>query len=105
MTEFTNVSVIREANIYYEGKITSRTILFADGSRKTLGIMMPGEYEFSTDDKEVIEILSGSLEFSLSGEEGWQAVSAGGSFEIPADFKFRVNIKELVDYCCSYLAD
>ena len=54
MSEFTNVDVVKEANVYFEGKVTSRTIRCADGTSKTLGIMLPGEYEFNTADKEIM---------------------------------------------------
>jgi len=103
MSEFKDVTVIKEANIYFDGKVTSRTVLFSDGSRKTLGILLPGEYDFGTDEKEIMEILSGSLEFSLSEGEGWKTVHAGESFEVPAQSKFKVKVTELTDYCCSYI--
>ncbi len=61
MSEFKEVTITKEANIYYDGKVTSRSIVFSNGSEKTLGIMLPGEYEFNTDDKEIIEILSGNV--------------------------------------------
>ncbi|HLO27414.1 MAG TPA: pyrimidine/purine nucleoside phosphorylase, partial [Geobacteraceae bacterium] len=64
MSEFSNVTIVREANVYFNGAVTSRTVLFADGSKKTLGIMQPGEYEFSTGKAELMEILSGDLEVS-----------------------------------------
>jgi len=84
MTEFKNVTVIKKANIYFEGKVTSRTVLFSDGSKKTLGIMLPGEYEFGTADKEIMEILVGDLEVLLPGEPGWRTVVTGEAFEVPA---------------------
>ena len=69
MSEFANVTVVRKANIYFDGKVSSRTIVFADGSKKTLGVMLPGEYEFNTADKEIMEIMSGDLEVSLPGAQ------------------------------------
>ena len=81
----------------------SRSVFFADGSKKTLGIMQPGEYEFGTGDKEIMEILSGELDISLPEAEGWRLVKGGESFEVPADAKFRMNVKTLTDYCCSYV--
>ena len=69
MSEFNNVTVVKKANIYFDGKVTSRTVLFQDKSRKTLGIMLPGEYEFGTEDKEIMEIISGDLEVLLPGSE------------------------------------
>ena len=104
MSEFVNVTVVRKANIYFDGKVTSRTIIFADGSKKTLGVMLPGEYEFSTADKEIMEILSGDLEVKLPGGHGWQTVHGGESFEVPANAKFGLKIKTITDYCCSFVA-
>ena len=103
MSEFTNVTIIREANVYFEGKVTSRAVLFPDGSRKTLGIMLPGEYEFGTADKEIMEILAGDLEVLLPGESDWKTVSGGETFEVPAQSKFNLKVKSLTDYCCSYI--
>lgn len=103
MSEFKNVTVIKKANIYFDGKVTSRTIVFPDGSKKTLGIMLPGEYEFSTGDKEIMEILAGELEVLLPGSKEWQAVKGGETFEVSADSKFGLKIKSLTDYCCSFV--
>ncbi|MDK2866889.1 MAG: purine/pyrimidine-nucleoside phosphorylase [Clostridiales bacterium] len=100
---FENVAVIKKANIYFEGKVTSRTVLFEDGTRKTLGIMMPGEYEFGTEAKEIMEILAGKLSVLLPGSEDWQDFEAGQTFEVPANSKFKVTVDEVSDYCCSYV--
>ena len=102
MSEFKNVTVIKEANVYFEGRVTSRTVLFGDGSRKTLGIMLPGEYEFGTGSREIIEILAGDLEVLLPEAAGWKTVKGGESFEVPAQSKFRLRVKSITDYCCSY---
>jgi purine/pyrimidine-nucleoside phosphorylase len=103
MSQFTNVSVIKKANVYFDGKVVSRTVIFPDGSKKTLGIMQPGEYEFSTGDKELMEIMSGELDVTLPGAVGVKAIKAGESFEVPANSKFRMAVKTLTDYCCSFI--
>jgi uncharacterized protein YaiE (UPF0345 family) len=103
MSEFTNVTVVKKANSYFEGKVTSRTIKFNDGSRKTLGIMQPGEYEFGTEDREIMEIMAGDLEILLPGEAHWRQIKGGDSFEVPANSKFALKVKTLTDYCCSYI--
>ena len=103
MSEFKNITVIKEANIYFGGNVTSRTILFPDGSRKTLGIMLPGEYEFNTANKEIMEILDGDLEVLLPGSDSWISVKAKGSFEVPADSTFTLKVMAVTDYCCSYV--
>lgn len=103
MAQFDNVSVVKQANIYFDGKVTSRAVLFADGSRKTLGIMMPGEYEFGTEQAELMEILAGDLEVLLPGQSEWQQIVGGQAFDVPANASFSLRVKQITDYCCSYL--
>jgi len=103
MSEFKNVTVVREANVYFDGKVVSRTVLFADGSKKTLGIMQPGEYEFSTNDREVMEIMAGELDVLLPGAKDWKPVKGGESFEVIANAKFTMKVRKLSDYCCSFI--
>lgn len=103
MPEFKNVAVVKKANVYFDGNVTSRTIRFSDGAEKTLGFMLPGEYQFNTGDKEIIEVYAGDLEVLLPATEKWKAVNAGDSFEVPANSKFTVKIHNAVDYCCSFL--
>jgi len=103
MSEFKNVTVVKEANIYFDGKVTSRSILFPDGSKKTLGVMLPGDYEFNTDKKEIMEIMSGVLEVMLPGEKAWKRIEGGEAFEVPAKSKFGLRIKRIADYSCSYV--
>jgi len=103
MTEFKNVTVVKKANIYFDGKVTSRTVLFPDGTKKTLGVMMPGEYEFGTAEKEIMEILAGKMEIQFPDAPGWQKVQGGESFEVPAQSKFKLKVSELTDYCCSFI--
>ena len=103
MKNFENVSVELEGNSYFDGAVTSRTVNFADGSKKTLGFMLPGEYEFGTVAAELMEITSGTLEVKLSASDVWTSVKGGESFDVPADSKFQVKVSSITDYCCSYL--
>lgn len=105
MSTFENVTVVKAANIYFNGDVTSRAVLFADGSKKTLGIMMPGEYEFGTEEKELMEILAGELEVKLPEAESWTTIKGGESFEVPANAKFQLKIHRITDYCCSYISE
>jgi len=82
--------------------VTSRTVLFPDGTKKTLGIMLPGDYEFGTDCRELMEILAGSLDVLLPGSKEWKTVKGGESFEVPAKAKFSLKVASIADYCCSY---
>jgi uncharacterized protein YaiE (UPF0345 family) len=103
MSEFANVTVVKAANVYFDGKVTSRTVKFADGSIKTLGYMLPGEYEFGTGKPEIMEILSGELEVLLPGETDWRKVGGGESFDVPGDSRFQLRIHGGTDYCCSFV--
>jgi len=103
MKQFDNVTVELEGNSYFDGAVTSRTVNFADGSKKTLGFMLPGEYEFGTAAAELMEITSGKLDVKLPNTDTWITVQGGESFDVPANSKFQVKVKSITDYCCSYL--
>jgi purine/pyrimidine-nucleoside phosphorylase len=103
MDRFENVAVVKKANVYFGGTVTSRTVLFAGGEKKTLGIMMPGEYEFGTADKEIMEILAGDLTVLLPGSKDWKRITEGQTFDVPSNSKFRLKVSALTDYCCSYV--
>jgi len=102
MEKFDGVSVVKKANIYFEGKVTSRTVKFADGTHKTLGIMLPGEYEFGTEAAEEMEILAGEMSVLLPGESEWKTVKSNEVFHVPANSRFKLKVHQVVDYCCSY---
>jgi len=103
MSEFNNVTVIKEVNAYFDGQVTSRTVVFPDGSERTLGVMLPGDFEFGTDAAEVMEIMSGELEVLLPGDTEWKTINGGESFDVPASSKFQVKVTSITDYCCSYI--
>ena len=103
MSTFNNVTVTKKATVYFNGNVNSRTLEFTDGSKKTLGFMLPGEYTFNTADKELMEITDGELELLLPGSDAWQAVKSGESFEVPANAQFSVRIIAPTDYICSFL--
>ena len=103
MSKFKKVNVVREANIYYDGKVTSRTVEFKDGSVKSLGIMLEGDYRFNTAKAEVMEILSGKFKIKLEGSKKFIKMKAPCFFEVEADSYFDIKVKGVVDYCCSYI--
>jgi len=105
MDRFEQITVVKKANVYYEGKVTSRTVLFADGTKKTLGIILPGSYSFGTADKEHMEILGGVLKALLPGETVWRSFAEGESFDVPANSRFACEAEGVCDYCCSYVAE
>lgn len=103
MSELKNVTVEREANVYFDGKVTSRTVVFEDGTKKTLGFMLAGDYSFNTGAAEVMEMLGGEMNVKLPGSDDWKTYKAGESYDVPANSSFDMVVKEYADYCCSYL--
>jgi len=102
MATIENATIVKAANIYYDGKVTSRTVNLSDGSTQSLGIMLPGEYTFGTNEAEIMEMLSGELDIKLPGEE-WKTLSTPETFNVPANSSFDLKIKTVTDYCCSYI--
>lgn len=100
--QFENVTILKKANVYFDGNVSSRTILFKDGTHKTLGFMLPGDYEFKTGSREIMELLNGEMDVLLLGHLDWQIFKIGEVFEVPANSSFKLKLKMPVDYCCSY---
>ena len=99
---FKNVEIKKKANVYHEGRVTSRTVLSADGSRKTLGVMLPGSYVFNTDAAEVIDVTQGRCRVKLNDGPSWSEHTAGNSFSVPAHTRFEIEVTELLDYVCHF---
>jgi uncharacterized protein YaiE (UPF0345 family) len=104
MSEFNHVIVVKKANIYFGGQVVSHTVLFDNGTKKTLGVMQVGEYEFSTEAAEIMEILSGELEWQLKGTSEWKKVVGGEAFNVPANSTFLMKVPVVTDYCCSFVS-
>ncbi|MCK9491550.1 MAG: pyrimidine/purine nucleoside phosphorylase [Sulfurimonas sp.] len=102
MGKFTNATIKKEANIYYDGSVTSRSVELEDGSEISLGVMLPGEYTFNTNKAEIMEMLSGNLEVKLPDEE-WKTLNTPESFNVASNSSFDVRVKTVTDYCCSYI--
>ena len=101
--EFNNANIVKKANQYFDGQVTSRTVIDSDGSRKTLGIMMPGNYTFSTDLAEHMEILEGEVEVEFPDDSNAEVIKGGEFFEVPANSSFDIKVLEVTDYCCTYI--
>jgi uncharacterized protein YaiE (UPF0345 family) len=103
--EFQNITAVTKANIYFDGKVVSHTLLFPDGSKKTLGLIYPGKFHFGTDKAERMELVAGGCEVKLDGQDRVKSYSAGEVFEVPAKSGFDIEVKEGVcEYVCSFLA-
>lgn len=102
MTQFDQVSVVKQANIYFDGACVSHTVLFADGTRKSLGVIFPATLTFGTAAPETMEINAGACRIRLAGEESWAEYGAGQSFDVPGDSSFDIEVTETLDYVCHY---
>lgn len=98
---FEGATVRKAANVYYGGRVTSRELHTADGERVTLGIILPGEYAFETDDDETVELLAGSASVELP-DGSTVEVETGESFAVPGDSEFVISTDDVVDYACRY---
>lgn len=103
-TEFRGVTAVPKANVYFDGKVVSHTILFPDGSKKTLGLIYPGKFHFGTDKAEVMEIVAGACEVTLDGQGSIASFCAGQSFQVPAKSGFDIEVKSgICEYICSFI--
>ncbi|MCY0856509.1 MULTISPECIES: pyrimidine/purine nucleoside phosphorylase [unclassified Cupriavidus] len=102
MSQFDNVSVVKKANLYFDGKCVSHTVLFPDGKRKTLGVIFPAALTFSTGAPEIMEINGGVCRVKLAGEDQWHTYGAGQQFNVPGDSSFDIEVTETLDYVCHF---
>jgi uncharacterized protein YaiE (UPF0345 family) len=102
MAQFDNVSVKKKANIYFDGKCVSHTVLFPNGTRNTLGVIFPSSLTFNTESPELMEINSGTCKVKLDGESEWKTYGAGDKFAVPGNSQFEIEVTETLDYVCHY---
>ena len=100
---FANVTALAKANVYFDGKVVSHTLLFADGSKKTLGLIYPGQYHFGTDAPEHMQIVTGACRVRLDGTGDWRRYDAGTAFSVPAKSGFDIEVaSSIAEYVCSF---
>lgn len=103
--QFTNVTAIAKANVYFDGKVVSHTILAADGSKKTLGLIYPGKFHFGTAQAERMEIVAGNCGVKLDGQSDTREYAAGSAFDVPANSGFDIEVTAgICEYVCSFIA-
>ena len=100
--QFNQVSVIKKANVYFEGKCVSHTVLLPDGTKKTVGVIFPSSLTFNTGAPERMEIVGGSCRVRQHGASEWQHYGAGTEFRVPGTSSFDIETLELVDYVCHF---
>jgi hypothetical protein len=103
-TEFKNVTAVAKANVYFDGKVVSHSILFADGSKKTLGLIYPGNFHFGTDKAERMEIVAGACVVKLDGQANVACYAGGQHFDVPAKSGFDIEVTAgICEYVCSFI--
>ena len=102
MSQFDKVTVLKKSNIYFDGKCVSHTVLFEDGSRKTIGVIFPSQLTFETGSPEIMEIVGGRCKVRIGDASAWQEYGAGQSFSVPGSSRFDIETLETLDYVCHF---
>ncbi len=98
------VSVTLKANVYFDGGVVSHSVIFPDGTKKTIGIIRPGSYHFNTDAPEQMDVVSGTCRVLLAGEKDWKTYNGGQTFHVPGKSSFDIKVESgLAEYLCSFL--
>jgi uncharacterized protein YaiE (UPF0345 family) len=101
MSQFDNVSVVKKANVYFDGKCVSHTVILAGGVRKSVGVILPSTLRFNTDAPERMEIIAGHGRYRLAGAD-WKTVKEGDSFDVPGQSGFDIEAVEALHYVCHF---
>lgn len=104
MSTFNNATVEAKANVYFDGKVVSHTVVTADGERKTIGLIYPGTYHFGTDAPERMEIIAGNCDVTLDGTTDRLEIDTDSAFEVPGKSGFSITVKDCIcEYICTFL--
>jgi len=102
MSQFNNVSVVKKGNVFFDGKCVSHSVLFADGTRKTVGVILPSTLIFNVSTPELMEITSGTCRVKIGDAPEFKTYTAGDQFSVPANSRFVIESTEVVNYVCSF---
>ena len=101
-TQFDSVTVNTQASVYFDGKCISHGITFADGTKKSVGVVLPATLTFNTGAPEIMECVAGSCEYKLKGTEAWLKSSPGEKFSIPGNSSFDIRVTDAYHYICHF---
>jgi uncharacterized protein YaiE (UPF0345 family) len=101
-TQFDDASVIKKSNVFFDGKCISHTVILPDGSKKSVGVILPSTLVFNTGVPEIMEITAGKCRARIKGEADWKTYAAGQSFSVPGNSSFEIDVAEPVDYVCHF---
>ena len=97
-----NVTATTKASIYFDGKCISHGITLADGTKKSVGVVLPSSLTFSTGAPEIMECVAGGCEYKLAGSPNWIKVGVGDKFSVAENSSFDIRVEEAFHYICHY---
>ena len=100
--QISNISVTTQANVYFDGKCISHGITYLDGTKKTVGVVLPSSLTFNTGAAEIMECVAGSCEYKLAGSNAWLKSVAGEKFNVPGNSSFDIKVTEPYHYICHF---
>jgi purine/pyrimidine-nucleoside phosphorylase len=100
--QFDGVTVKTQANVYFDGKCVSHSIQFADGTKKSVGVVLPSQLTFNTGAPEIMECVAGGCEYKLAGSDAWVKSSPGDKFNVPGNSSFDIRVAETYHYICHF---
>jgi uncharacterized protein YaiE (UPF0345 family) len=95
-------SVTTQANVYFDGKCVSHGVTLADGTKKSVGVILPASLTFNTGAPEVMECVAGACEYKLAGSSEWKKSAAGDKFSVPGNSSFEIRVAEAYHYICHF---
>ena len=97
-----DITVTTQANVYFDGKCVSHSIAYPDGTKKSVGVILPSTLTFNTGATEVMECVAGKCEYKLAGCDSWVTSSKGEKFRVPGNSKFDIRVTEPYHYICHF---
>ena len=101
-TQISGVAVNTQASVYFDGKCVSHGITFPDGTKKSVGVVLPATLTFGTAAPEIMECVAGGCEYKLAGSDSWQKAGPGDQFSVPGNSSFEIRVAEAFHYICHY---
>lgn len=101
-TQISGVTVATQANVYFDGKCVSHSLTLADGTKKSVGVILPATLTFNTGAPEIMECVAGGCEYLLAGSSGWQHSGPGDKFHVPGNSSFQIRVSEAYHYICHF---
>ena len=102
MTDKIHAVISTRANVYFDGKCVSHSIELPDGSKKSVGVVLPSTLTFNTGAPEVMELVDGECRVRLAGSDAWVGYAGGQSFEVPGKSAFDIEVTKTLHYVCHF---